>query len=271
MVLSYHNVVRDERFGYGDRSLHLALPVFEAQLKMLRSIGEIVPLDTLLAETHPSSRLIAITFDDAYAGALEFGVGLCEAEQTACTVFVSPALLGTIAPWDAYAAALRWSESARNEYLQEGGGLRSDQQFTDGKTALEASGAVEAVRIATVEELDRRLKSSTFMRVGNHTFNHVNLSALSAELAWRDIHEGMNWLQVRFPERVQRVVAYPYGLAPSVEVRERLRLEGICGLLNSGGWQLREAPVSMSTFPRWNIPAGISERGFKLRLARKVS
>lgn len=270
LVLSYHNVVPDELTGFGDSSLHLAQSAFDAQLKLLSSVGDIVSLDTLLLESNPSSRLISITFDDAYVGALRSGVSLCESRRVPCTVFVSPALLGTVTPWDAYSAIDCWSASARHAYLEEGGGLRNDSETDAGSAKLADSGAIAHLRIATHDELERCVHLSAEVRVANHTYNHRNLAAVAPQTAWQEIREAADWLTARFPGKVQQVVAYPYGCPPSPEIAARLRADGIYGLLNAGGWQLPGSDCEAG-FPRWNVPAELSNNGFKLRLLRTVS
>ena len=81
LILAYHNVVPAHWAPRGDRSLHLPVDKFEAQLRMIRNEAEIVPLMELLTTSAPNDRCVAITFDDAYASALELGVGACVRER----------------------------------------------------------------------------------------------------------------------------------------------------------------------------------------------
>ncbi|MGH7691002.1 MAG: hypothetical protein ACREN3_15465, partial [Gemmatimonadaceae bacterium] len=48
VIFAYHNVVPDRWTGAGDRSLHLPIADFRAQLDILQATHDIVPLRQLL-------------------------------------------------------------------------------------------------------------------------------------------------------------------------------------------------------------------------------
>jgi hypothetical protein len=76
LILAYHNILPDGAEPGADRSLHLPRPDFAQHLDQLTRHCEVVSLDAALSGSHPPSRRprVAITFDDAYSGALTAGV-----------------------------------------------------------------------------------------------------------------------------------------------------------------------------------------------------
>src|SRR5512143_348475 len=70
LVLAYHNVVPDGAPPAGDRSLHICRSRFAAQLDELIRHAEIAPLDQVLSHPDRGRPRVAITFDDAYRGAV---------------------------------------------------------------------------------------------------------------------------------------------------------------------------------------------------------
>jgi peptidoglycan/xylan/chitin deacetylase (PgdA/CDA1 family) len=254
LILAYHNVVPCGAPMRGDRSLHLPVDRFEAQLRCLRQEADVVPLLELLQTNDPRARRVAITFDDAYASALALGVTACVAHGVPCTVFVAPALLGTVPIWDAAAERGQWSVSDRHRFLWEQKGL--------GKAA-ETEPA--ALRIATETEL-AAAEHAPGVTLGNHTMHHANLGALSTAEACAELAVADAWLRVRFPAATVPVVAYPYGIAPQDAPGAVLTAGLSYGLAVSGGWWLQRQPVTPLSVPRWNVPASLSIRGFQLRL-----
>src|SRR3989442_14172662 len=94
--LAYHNVVPDDMHSPGERSLHLARSSFVAQLDLLLSTHEVVPLTELLKRSRgaPSRPSVAITFDDGYRGAVTIGVEELARRGMPATIFVCPAFIG---------------------------------------------------------------------------------------------------------------------------------------------------------------------------------
>lgn len=260
LILAYHNVVPADWAPRGDRSLHLSIDKFEAQLRMIRNEAEIVPLMDLLTTDAPSDRRVAITFDDAYASALTLGVGACVAADAPCTVFVAPGLLGHVPSWDMLAERGQWSNVERHRFLWEQHGLGA---------AVSADADVSAsvtltLRISSEAELLSAC-GQMGVTVGNHTMHHMNLGALSTAEAECDLQAAAGWLQERFPSTAP-VVAYPYGIPPR-DREAAVHSAGLTHGLNvAGGWWHAGRTVSLLAVPRWNVPAGISVSGFRLRL-----
>lgn len=262
LILAYHNVVPAGSPACGDRSLHLPVDRFEAQLQCLRAEADVVPLEALLHAGSARARLVAITFDDAYASALALGVAACVSRNMPCTVFVAPALLGRVPTWDTMAQQGQWSESDRHRFLWEQRGLGAPAPA--GATANDAGATTERLRIATEAELLAAC-GQRGVTVGNHTMHHANLGALSTAEAAAELTEAGEWLRVRFPAAAP-VVAYPYGIAP----RDRAAAVPPAGLTHglevSGGWWRAAQAVAPLAVPRWNVPAGLSVPGFVVRV-----
>ncbi len=260
LILAYHNVVPTAWAPRGDRSLHLPVDKFEAQLRMIRNEAEIVPLMELLTTSAPKDRRVAITFDDAYASALELGVGACVRERVPCTVFVAPGLLGTVPVWDRAADAGQWTAADRNQFLWTQRGTASS---LDGASFLTVSNP--QCEIGTMDSL-LAVARQRLVTFGNHTMTHPNLGALSAAEASSEIERASSWLDDHLLHSSIPVVAYPYGIPPAEWDGGRLAAVVSQGLLVSGGWLDTKARMNPLGVPRWNVPAGVSSAGFLRRL-----
>lgn len=259
LILAYHNVVPDDAAVAGDRSLHLAASAFARHLAVMRQEADVVSLPELLTSPATRARLVSITFDDAYASALRLGVARCVAEQLPCTVFVAPALLGTIPPWDALAARGAWTDSDRQQFLWVHRGR--PPLVVD---AVSADAGPHGARIATHAELEASAREH--VAFGNHTMTHPNLAALDTAEVHAEIAAADAWLRREHPARRVPMIAYPFGLAPS---DPRAAVPADCadfGLLVGGGWMISAHARSPLAIPRWNVPAGISDAGFAARL-----
>jgi peptidoglycan/xylan/chitin deacetylase (PgdA/CDA1 family) len=257
LVLAYHNVVASHEAGRGDASLHLEQDMFARQMRLAKRVADVVDLPTLIREHRRSGRRIAVTFDDAYRGATTLGVPVCAAHGVVPTVFVSPGLYGSTPPWDRYSEAGGWSESARTSFLVDQRGMNNTPKCYD--PALPHS-----YSIAEADELHQALRKHTF-HVGNHSFSHANLGALTTESLRSELERSVTCL-AEFGNAVVPFVAYPYGIAPRSNVETTL--SGLCdaAFIVSGGWTKKDDDFSRLHWPRLNIPAGLSLRGFAARL-----
>jgi peptidoglycan/xylan/chitin deacetylase (PgdA/CDA1 family) len=103
-VLAYHNVVPAESRKGGDVSLHLAFDTFRRQLDYLGRHTSVVSLADVLGESpaampETDRPRVAITFDDAYADAMQIALPELASRGMPATVFVAPALLGVDCTW----------------------------------------------------------------------------------------------------------------------------------------------------------------------------
>lgn len=264
LVLGYHGVRDRGTRPMGERTLHIDAARFEEQMLTARAEADVVPLTELLTTESPDARLVAITFDDAYASALRNGVTTCARLGLPCTVFVAPALLGTVPPWDVQAERGDWDDRERERWLSKEGTA----------SALHASEVVpdtmEPLRIATEEELRDTLDRCDVVTVGNHTFNHVNLSAAAPELQQLEIDQAHSWLQGFAGSRYVPHVAYPFGMAPAVPDVSALLPEGGYGFMAQGGAFGARFPRGRGLIPRWNVPAEVSTNGFRARVRGRL-
>ena len=266
LVLAYHNVVPDGTAPFGDRSLHLPIARFRRQLEALRETHDVVSLGQLDAPSASGRPRAAITFDDAYAGALRLGVPAVLEHGFPATIFVAPGLLGRDAMWwDLLADPARGLDPAVRDHALET--LRGEHEAIMSwarERGLPQSIPPAEARIGTLEEL-RAVAPRPGIAIGLHTWSHPNLARLDHAEARAEFERTRDWLatNVHAPEPW---LAYPYGryadgtlaAARDAGLTRAFRVEG--------GW-LRAGPASPLTTPRLNVPAGLSDHGFVLRLA----
>ena len=267
-VLAYHNIVPDDAPRIGDASLHLSQSAFAAQLDALQALFDIVPLGELLHEPSWQRRRprVAITFDDAYHGAVTLGVEELRRLGLPATVFVAPALLGARAFWwDLLADADRGEvdPALRDRVLTEQRGRAS--------AILAERGDRDDARLtpfhrpASISQVVEALHRHPGLTLGAHSWSHPNLAALpDAELA-NELELPLQWM-ARTTDRWLPVIAYPYGLT-SPRVEQAAAQRGyVAGWRATGGW-MRSMPRQRLDCPRVTVPAGVSSDGFALLVA----
>jgi peptidoglycan/xylan/chitin deacetylase (PgdA/CDA1 family) len=267
VILGYHNVVPDGEPIVGDRSLHLPQREFAAQLDILARSHDVVPLrEVLRAQSRRAQRpCAAITFDDAYRGAMTAGVEELARRGMPATVFVAPAFVGDGRFW--------WDSLATAD---DGGAFRrlalTACRGEDATVRAEARrrGIAERevpahARCATLEELRA---AARLVAVASHSWSHPNLAALPADALVRELTRPLAWLRESFRD-VLPWLAYPYGLT-SAAVRAAAREAGYEGaLLIEGGWSARP-PADPHAVPRLDVPGEVSRDGFAMRVAGLV-
>lgn len=267
LVLAYHNVIAENSRRGGDASLHLGFDRFRRQLDLLQRCTRVVSLDALLADESgvmpdDDRPVVAISFDDAYADALSVALPELAARGLPATVFVAPALLGAASTWwDLYLGQVQRESNPLRTYALEA--LRGDAATI---TAYAVSGGWTTSRGAPIasEALLEKAASTPGITLGAHSMTHPNLARLDPrQLEW-ELVTSLTWLRARFAV-VRPWLAYPYGLT-NVQVEHAAERAGYsAGFLVDGAWATgRETPLRR---PRLNVPAGVSDRGFLLRLA----
>lgn len=269
LILAYHNILPAGQAPGRDRSLHLAQPDFARQLDLLQAEAAVVPLEDLLFGTPSAtaSRRVALTFDDAYVGALTAGVAELRARSLPATIFVAPAFIGQGGFW--------WDEVVpqgepgvtdplRRRALDEWQGkdrvVREQVMHEGGRVER----APSACRCGD-EGLLRAALEYPGLTLGSHTWSHPNLGVLPEAELGEELSRPLEWLS-GFGARLIPVLSYPYGRSRDV-VEQAAESAGYRAALRvDGGW-LPMAPTSLFALPRLNIPAGISLDGFALRLA----
>src|SRR5512146_860295 len=180
LVLAYHNVIPDDAPPAGDLSLHIGRSRFAAQLDELRHRVEIVPLDRILAPPDSERPRVAITFDDAYRGAVTLGVDELSRRSLPVTIFTAPSLLdGRVFWWDALAKPrMGLADEVRRRGLED---LRGEDAAI--RARAEADGRPghdmpDYARSASEDELRGAVHRGAVM-LGSHTWSHPSLSRLT--------------------------------------------------------------------------------------------
>ena len=268
LVLAYHNIVPRGSDAVGDRSLHLSQDAFAAQLDSLSETHDVVPLRDAIAQidsTHARPRA-AITFDDAYAGAITSGIAELRSRRLPATVFVTPAFLGGKSFWwDIFADPDAGLDAGlRERALSEAHGLSAMVGTIAQRTGVGIHDMPAHACGASLGQLHAALEYEK-ISLAAHTMSHPNLISLTdAELA-QELVSPLEWLQ-QFGDRALPMVSYPYGLADD-RVQTAARTAGyVAGFMIDGGWTTA-APRNAFAVPRLNIPSGVSRNGFILRAA----
>lgn len=264
LILAYHNIVDGGTAPTGDRSLHLPVDDFREQLDELVRWGRVADLARVLSDP-TDEPLAAITFDDAYAGAVTLAVPELKSRGLPVTVFVAPGLLGqALTWWDILALRPEgMSAEIRQHCLSE---LAGDQSRILDWAAQHARGrpAESSQRIASVEELVRAADWEG-LSVGAHSQHHPNLLRVSDSRLAFEMTAPLQWLREHLPARTRPWLAYPYGLFDD-RVAAAVSASGYeAAFAIRGGWW-RAGHGSATAIPRLNIPAGISGDGFAARL-----
>jgi peptidoglycan/xylan/chitin deacetylase (PgdA/CDA1 family) len=256
LVLAYHNVVRDFESDHGDRSLHLPLSVFRQQLDLLQEHCRVVSLEQIVAGVSDAHRpAVAITFDDAYRGAVELALPELLHRGLPATVFVAPGLLGvTVTWWDALGElAGEGAENERDRILME----------EKGRHVAPASVTLPSHYACATEAQVLELAHAG-IDLGAHTWSHPNLARLAPEDVERELEQPLEWLRHRKVRSA--MLAYPYGITcPEVECAAKA-VGYMAAFRVQGGW-MRRTPDSRWSLPRFNVPASLSRAGFQLRLS----
>jgi peptidoglycan/xylan/chitin deacetylase (PgdA/CDA1 family) len=272
LILAYHNVVPDGEGGRGDQSLHVERSDFAAHLDTLLELAEVVPLRAMVMEpATPRERpRVAVTFDDAYRGAVTIAVEELAARDLTATIFVAPGLLGDRSFWwddVAFGAeGLDGLTAIRTAALKDLAGrdaaIREFVESRDGWVGR----APAAYRSATVGELAAAVGSGTVI-LAPHSWSHPNLAALEPVELGAELRRPLAWLQERFDDdTVLPWIAWPYGLH-SDEVCDAAAAEGYSAGLRVDGGTMSRPIRDPFRLPRLTVPAGLSIEGFRARVS----
>lgn len=270
LVLAYHNVVPAGELPAGERALHLTQEMFAAHLDVLSATCEVVPLAALLQESDdaPNRPRVAITFDDAYRGALTAGIDELSRRALPSTVFVVPGLLEEQAFWwDALAdpSSGLLSPAVRDTALGEWQGRNDQVLERAGRTGAAVTPPSGHARSGSERLLDAVAAQSAAITFASHGWSHANLTRLAPADCAEELERSREWLAARYGN-FRPWLAYPYGLhSPAIEaLAAETGYEAAFAI--SGGW-IRPGTVDPYRLPRLNVPAGMSADGLRLRLA----
>jgi peptidoglycan/xylan/chitin deacetylase (PgdA/CDA1 family) len=269
LILAYHNVVPSGELRRGDSSLHLPLDEFTHQLDLLGKHFRVIPLHDLLSSGGEApGPVAAITFDDAYRGAITLGIPEVVKRGLPAMVFVSPGLLGGSGFW--------WDVVSSSEPGGMQKGLRENAIWNQagkqhqilrlrGLSGSTTPGLPSLYRPASADEV-REVSRQPGISLGSHTWSHVNLAAVEPTEALQEMTRSFNWLE-HFSS-FAKVLSYPYGSWNS-ELEPLARQAGYeFGLLINGG--LSPSHINMEhrfSVPRLNVPRGLSSSGFVARIS----
>ena len=268
VILTYHNVVPDGESAGGDRSLHLPREDFARHLDLLVESHGVVSLETLLRGTASNGRpQAAITFDDAYRGALTAGVGELTERGLPFSVFVPPGLLGSSSVWwDALATP---EEGRVPPEVREAALVRARGRDDDVRRWAEQRGLTLAPQPRHASLVDEDLLDEVLElaggAVGAHGWSHANLVELGDAELDEEVRRPLTWLRERFADCVVPWLSLPYGHS-SRRVTAAALDAGYEGVLTLEGRRVRPGR-SPREVPRVTVPAGVSPEGFLLRTA----
>jgi peptidoglycan/xylan/chitin deacetylase (PgdA/CDA1 family) len=267
LVLAYHGIRPSGEAPAGEHVLHIEQARFNEQLDVLSELARVVPFADILGPGSPEDDrpVVAITWDDAYNGAMTLGLDALAARGMPATVFVSPGRLGGQAFWwDRLAMKHTGTVPAalREEALLELGGdeKRIARKF-DGLAPVVS--LPEWARSAD-EGLLARFASRPGVTLASHSWSHPNLEAVDSKQLNEELLFSLRWLEQRFPNS-RPWLALPYGLGAAAVRQPALSLGYEAVLMIRGGW-LPSGPLDPMSIPRLNVPAGLSTDGFVLRL-----
>jgi peptidoglycan/xylan/chitin deacetylase (PgdA/CDA1 family) len=263
VILAYHNVIPDNETPTGAASAQLPLSSFQAQLDLLQDLCEILPLSEILSASAggPARGFRAsITFDDAYAGTVRVALPELAKRGLPATVFVPTGFLGGRSFWWDDLLMTGW-EGDRVPLVALAGDDARVRAWAGDRTRAPRQGPHQVTAYAS--ELSSAA-STGLVTFAAHTENHRNLAELDPEEVRLELEASRAWLQERGLPTIPWI-AYPYGLS-TPQVRHMARTLGFeAGVAVSGGWIPRPLPSPMN-LPRVNVPAGVTTRGFLLRL-----
>jgi peptidoglycan/xylan/chitin deacetylase (PgdA/CDA1 family) len=265
LVLAYHNVVPHGAPPAGERSLHLSADQFRRQLDLVQRWLPVLPVADLAGGVNERRPRVAITFDDAYRGAVTTALAELRDRGLPATMFVAPGRLGGDQFWwDALAGADGMDPGVRHHALEELRGDESAVRAWAGRSGLSLGDVPELWRSASVEELDAAVYPG--LTLGSHSWSHPNLARLPGRELDRELAASHDWLAGRYRRSYVPWLAFPYGRL-SRDVCDAARARGFVGGLRiDGGWT-RLPLADPLAVPRLNVPAGLSADGFALRIS----
>lgn len=268
LILTYHNIVASPGDAGADAPLHLSRDAFARQLEYLRRRFDVIPLhDSLSAAPRGSRPRIAITFDDAYRGAVSHGVRLLAEANLPATIFVTPGRLGGDAFWwDSFAGSRDASIGFRAHVLNRLAGDDASAHACASEFGMTPAPVPADSRTATERELREAVSAHPALTLGAHTWTHPNLAGVDADILRDELQRPRSWfIENGYASRTIEWLSYPYGLK-SPAVAAAAREAGYQAAVSTeGGWMIR--PRDVYAVPRLTIPGDVTADGFILRTA----
>lgn len=267
LVLAYHNVVPDDSPGFGDGSLHLPRRTFVRQVERVLRTHVVVPLEEVFTPgPRGRRRRVAITFDDAYRGAVAIAIEELARRGIPATLFVVPSFVGK-GPfwWDAVGRERGGVDPVvRERALGDLAGKDAAVRRWAQAEGLPLRTVPEWGLVASADEL-RAATRHPGITLASHTWSHPNLARLTPDELRNELSTPLDWLRQRYTSVIPWL-SYPYGLA-SHQVEAAAAAAGYAGALALGGSWFAPAGISRFAVPRLNVPASLSVNGFVLRMS----
>lgn len=253
-VFAFHNVVDDALAGtWGERPLHIARQRFTRYLDWITDTLEVVPLRTLADRVRAGRSvrgLAALTFDDAYVGAVRLALPLIRARGLAATMFVVSDASSAPAPfwWDV--ASLNGPRE-RDACLTDLGGDRT--AILARHPPVHPDPPSPQFLPATWDEL--RQASGPHVVYGAHSVSHRNLVTLERD----ELRDELTRSRTRVADELDTAAeefSYPYGIIGPHSVPEAERAGyRVAVTLAYGPVRPGDAPLALN---RVNVPDGIT-------------
>jgi peptidoglycan/xylan/chitin deacetylase (PgdA/CDA1 family) len=270
LILAYHGVIPDAAQPAGESALFIPQRRFASHLDLLCEVADVASLSQLDEEGDGRPR-VAITFDDAYLGAVREGVHELALRSLPATVFVAPGRLGGHTFWwDALTSGSgKLDDRIRHHALYSLAGNDERVREWASRTGLPVSTELPAyARSATTMQLHSALDHPG-LTLASHTWSHSNLASLSDDEILSELERSCKWLKGEFAGRAINWLAYPYGLDSSAVHRVVASLSYTAALRISGGWHAAQN-VSQFARPRLNVSSRLSAAGLRARVLGAV-
>jgi peptidoglycan/xylan/chitin deacetylase (PgdA/CDA1 family) len=196
---------------------------FRDQLEVVASLGEIVPLQTLVQDRRRRGLTVAITFDDGYADNALAAAPLLAAQDAPATVFVVAGAVGSGRPfwWDRLAALIfngdgsaYWSAWERLRKLP----AEQIERVLESLESRRGQAADLDAGTRPVSEEELRSLAGGPVEIGGHTVSHPSLPSLPEASRRDEIALGRERLESLLGRPVE-TFAYPYGDHDAATVR----------------------------------------------------
>jgi peptidoglycan/xylan/chitin deacetylase (PgdA/CDA1 family) len=250
--------------------LYVTQQRFAAQLDILAEVADVVPLadiDTPATAPRDVRPRVAITFDDAYQGAVTCAVDELEARRMSATIFVAPGCLGgRVFWWDALShGAGHMDDAVRAHALETLAGSDAAIIAWARDSGIQVRTDLPAyARSATTRELQNAIARSG-ITVGSHTWSHVNVARVNEADLESEMNQSLSWLRAEAGSKCIPWLAYPYGLESDLSRRAAESAGYVFALRIEGGWH-RRTDVPALARPRLNVGAGMSDNAFRARI-----
>lgn len=266
LVLAYHGIMPDDAPLAGEQSLFIRRAEFAAHLDLIRSVADVAPLHRL-DEAGDGRPRVAISFDDAYYGAVSDGIDELVQRKLPATIFVAPGRLGgSVFWWDALADHTGYLDDQTRDYALESlsGTHEKVRSWAKANELPWTEDLPPYARTSSIDYL-REAVQRPGITVGSHSWSHRNLARLSAVDVLIELQRSRAMLRSHFGAKCIDWLAYPYG-RESAAAQQIVAGASYTGALRvDGGWY-DATTSSVFSRPRLNVPAGLSVSRLKAHL-----